>query len=272
MGKCLKCGKFGLFLKIDVAGLCKDCALEAERQKQLERETQILNTRAFIGEVSAACSAIPAYPPLLSGFGYSSTGPWLSAYPLEKILEIQNACKKICDLLPRRLEYPLFKEVFISECVPVEGVYGTVKHPAIHTSYFDTKRGNFSKLFDDLIDNAHSLYTDTLLAEHTETLSFKVVGVTFKNGRRNRQTILRQIHFRDPPYTKKPNIHIEKYEHEGSPAFAVYANDEQVGNIGSADISQLLDRWGRYKEVIDFSVYGGGDKNFGMKITVKFSR
>lgn len=115
----------------------------------------------------------------------------------------------------------------------------------------------------------HALRDDT---PH-QYLTFKVVGVTFKNGRRSRQTILRQIRFQDPPYDAEPEIRIERYEYEGEPAFSVWANEEQVGNIGRDDIPQLLSLWDSYDSVTDFSVYGGGEgRSYGMQITVRFKK
>lgn len=106
-----------------------------------------------------------------------------------------------------------------------------------------------------------------------QCLTFKVVGVTFKNGRRSRQTILRQIRFQDPPYSSKPQIRLERYEYEGEPAFSVWANDEQVGNIGRDDIPRLLNIWEQYDSVTDFSVYGGGEgRSYGMEIIVRFTK
>lgn len=109
--------------------------------------------------------------------------------------------------------------------------------------------------------------------ERYQHFTFKVVGVTFKNGRRSRQTILRQIRFRDPPYSTKPKIRLEQYEYEGEPAFSVWANDEQVGNIGKSDIPRLLSLWEQYDSVTDFSIYGGGEgKSYGMQINVRFRK
>lgn len=106
-----------------------------------------------------------------------------------------------------------------------------------------------------------------------ESLVFNIVGVTFKNGRRSRQTILRQIYFRDPPYTHDPDIRIEKVDYEGQPAFAVFTNGEQVGFIGKDDIPAVLERWDKYEEVTEFSVFGGGPgKSYGMDIRVQFKR
>lgn len=273
MGKCSRCGKSGLFLKLNESGLCKECVTEKERQAAEEREKQVAEASSYISHIKSAYSVIPKYPPLLAGFGYKSTSKWLSEYSPEKILEIQNACKVIFSELPRWSEYPVFSEVFLSECVPAEHLRGYVTHPVIDAGIIGLSSDlDFDKIFEKAIKNAHTLYTDTMLAEHTEFQTFRVVGVTFKNGRRSRQTILRQIYYRDPPYQRDPDIRLEKYEFEGEPAFAVYTNNEQIGNIGKDDIPFLLERWDRYREVTEFSISGGGDRNFGIEISVKFSR
>lgn len=112
---------------------------------------------------------------------------------------------------------------------------------------------------------------------HNEIREFVVAGVTFKNGRRHRQSILRQIYYRDEPY-QNPTIRLERYEYEGEAAFAVYANDGQVGNISKSDIPYVLKHWNDYIGVSEFSVYGGGALddgelcNYGMRINVKFAQ
>jgi len=116
----------------------------------------------------------------------------------------------------------------------------------------------------------HNIDEKLSLYDH---MIFRVVGVTFKNGRRSRQTILRQIHFHDEPYKLDPTISIKKSEYDGAPAFEVYANDEQVGYIGKDDVARLLDRWDQYAGVSDFEVYGGGgEKKYGMQIKVQFKK
>lgn len=95
---------------------------------------------------------------------------------------------------------------------------------------------------------------------------FKVVGVTFKTGRKSRQVALRKIYFHDEPY-QKVTIKLEVYEYEGEEALGVFVNDFQVGNIAKEDIDKaielLLDDYS-----ISYTIYGGGNKNWGMKITL----
>lgn len=114
-----------------------------------------------------------------------------------------------------------------------------------------------------------------------ETLTFKVVGVTFKNpDGKSRQTILRRLRWRDPPFDSEDGIEItiEKGEYEGEPAFSVYANGLQVGNIGREDIPFFVDRWLDFIGVTYADISGGGTDdeghsiNFGMKIDCVFRK
>lgn len=96
---------------------------------------------------------------------------------------------------------------------------------------------------------------------------FKVVGVTFKTGRKSRQTALRHIHFNDEPY-ETVDIQIKEYDYEGELALGVYANDFQVGNIAKADINRVSSLLSDDYTIYDYKIYGGGDKNWGMSITL----
>lgn len=111
--------------------------------------------------------------------------------------------------------------------------------------------------------------------------SCKVAGVTFKNGRRHRQTILRQIKFHDGPYEYGPDIRLVRTEFNGEPAIEVWANEEQVGYISKEDLPEVLKRWSA-GNVSDSkgpstgspNVYGGNLKedgsrtNYGMEFKI----
>ena len=114
-----------------------------------------------------------------------------------------------------------------------------------------------------------------------ETLTFKVVGVTFKNpDGKSRQTILRKLRWRDPPFNSEDGIEItiEKGEYQGEPAFSVYANGLQVGNIGRDDSPFFVERWFDFIGVTYADISGGGTDdeghsiNFGMKIDCVFRK
>ena len=105
-----------------------------------------------------------------------------------------------------------------------------------------------------------------------EFLSVKVAGVTFKNGRKSRQTILRKIHFKDEPFNKGTmELTLQREEWEGKPAFGVYVNGDQIGNIPAEYASYVNDNFSRLDGIVNMEVYGGGEgRNYGAKITLRF--
>lgn len=105
-----------------------------------------------------------------------------------------------------------------------------------------------------------------------EFLSVKVAGVTFKNGRRSRQTILRKIHFKDEPFDKGTmELTLQREEWEGKPAFGVYVNGDQIGNIPAEYVSYVNDNFSRLDGIVNIEVYGGGEgRNYGAEITLRF--
>lgn len=68
--------------------------------------------------------------------------------------------------------------------------------------------------------------------------NFKVAGVTFKNGRKTRQAILRAFKWGDETIESSD---FELYEYEGKPAVYVKINDQIVGNIPSDKVSEFLE-------------------------------
>lgn len=105
-----------------------------------------------------------------------------------------------------------------------------------------------------------------------EFLSVKVAGVTFKNGRKSRQTILRKIHFKDEPFNKGTmELTLQREEWEGKPAFGVYVNGDQIGNIPAEYVSYVNDNFSRLDGIVNIEVYGGGEgRNYGAEITLRF--
>lgn len=105
-----------------------------------------------------------------------------------------------------------------------------------------------------------------------EFLSVKVAGVTFKNGRKSRQTILRKIHFKDEPFDKGTmELTLQREEWEGKPAFGVYVNGDQIGDIPAEYVSYVNDNFSRLDGIVNIEVYGGGEgRNYGAEITLRF--
>ena len=105
-----------------------------------------------------------------------------------------------------------------------------------------------------------------------ETLKFKVVGVTFKNeDGKSRQTLLRKLHFGDAPFNSDGgvDITIERGAYQGEPAFSVFAEGHQVGNISKDDVPFFVRRWSDFVGVTSAEVYGGGTDDEGHSINYR---
>ena len=114
--------------------------------------------------------------------------------------------------------------------------------------------------------------------EPYEYLRIKLAGVTFKNGRKSRQSILRAIKFRDGGFSEGVELELQPYEWEGQPAYGVYANGQQIGSVPADMVGYISENFGR---IVDFSaieVYGGGRdeegqvKNFGCEVVLRLNK
>ncbi len=112
---------------------------------------------------------------------------------------------------------------------------------------------------------------------------FRVAGVTQKNGRRSRQTILRRIFWKDEPYHKfdgEKDVGLRLTEFDGQPAVEVWVRgkegEEQIGWMPKDELPNVVPRMERFAGVSDFAVYGGGETpdgepmSFGATMTVRF--
>lgn len=104
--------------------------------------------------------------------------------------------------------------------------------------------------------------------------SFKVAGVTFKNGRKTRQAILRAFKWGDETVE---TVDFEKYLYEGRDAVYVKINDQIVGNIPSEHTQTFLDYEKNYKrDNVHCEIYGGSKlddgtrTNYGCEITIRY--
>ena len=109
-----------------------------------------------------------------------------------------------------------------------------------------------------------------------EFVAIKLSGVTFKNENGAlRQSILRKINFHDAPFDEYIELELQPYEFEGSPAYGVYANGLQIGNIPADKVQFVSDNWEHIDSVSAIDVYGGGHGkdgqaiSYGCKITLK---
>lgn len=102
-------------------------------------------------------------------------------------------------------------------------------------------------------------------------IEFNVAGVSFKNGRKTRQALIRAIKYQDPPYDKNVEITLERYDYEGSLAIGVYANGEQLGNVPADRVAEVDAAWEARYTVTHYEVLGSGKSApFGFKIRILF--
>lgn len=105
-------------------------------------------------------------------------------------------------------------------------------------------------------------------------LKFTVAGVTFKNGRKTRQAILRALKWGDEEIE---TVDLEPYEWEGKPAVYVKVNGQVIGNIPADTVETFIEYERKYKRGnIRCDVYGGsilddGSRtNYGSEITIRY--
>ena len=270
MGRCSMCGKSGLFLKIDKSGLCKDCSLAEERRKN----AGITEAKAFIEKISVAFSDI-----LNSGGRLSGYSSFLDTenVPGDSVDRLLDDCSFIRSEFPRWKEYPFFEEALLSDCIPDPKIRGYFKHPCIPLNLLHSVDSSLDNCLDekisDLLKNVNTLHTSLYLYGKYEYKTCRVAGVSFRNDDGSyRQELLRKIRYRGAPYQVDPTIRLEKVQYEEKDAVAVYANDNQIGWVSEFDLSSILPRFDRYKDVDEFSMHGGGSggKKYGIDIRVRF--
>ena len=101
----------------------------------------------------------------------------------------------------------------------------------------------------------------------------KVAGVTFKNGRKSRQTILKKIFFRDEPFNKDEchSCTLRRGEYEGEPSFAVCVHDDIIGFIPREKVQYFYDNFYRCDGITAIRVFSEHDI-IGARVVVRFRR
>jgi hypothetical protein len=109
--------------------------------------------------------------------------------------------------------------------------------------------------------------------EKYEFLKTKIAGVTFKDGRKSRQTVLRRLHWKDAPFdTTEAEVVLERGEYEGKPAFAVLLNGEKAGYVPAEHAQFLEDNFDRCDGVTHIETYCGTNDIYGAEITIRFRK
>lgn len=116
------------------------------------------------------------------------------------------------------------------------------------------------------------LFKNLLKKAAGKEIEFKVAGVTFKNGRRTRQAILRAMKYKDNGF-ETVEITLQRYDFEGSVAIGVYANGEQIGNVPKEIKDEVDKAWTKDYIVEEWKILGSGqDAPFGCLVKILFQR
>lgn len=106
-----------------------------------------------------------------------------------------------------------------------------------------------------------------------EFITTKIAGVTFKDGRKSRQTILRRLYWKDAPFdTAKAEATLDRGEYEGKPAFAVLLNGEKAGYVPAIYSQFLADNFDRCDGITHIETYHGANDIYGAEITIRFRK
>lgn len=113
----------------------------------------------------------------------------------------------------------------------------------------------------------------------SKEFTFNVAGVTFKNGRKSRQTILRQIKYKDYPFNQKLDVKLEQYDFEGRPAISVTVNGEMIGNVPKEHTEFFIQNADKMLGVKNLVILGGGASkstgeklSYGAKVTIAMKK
>ena len=104
-----------------------------------------------------------------------------------------------------------------------------------------------------------------------EFLRTKIAGVTFKDGRKSRQTIIRRLYWKDEPFDKnEAEVVLERGEYEGKPAFAVILNGQKAGYVPAEHVQFIEENFARCDGVTHIEAYCGANDIYGAEIIIRF--
>lgn len=106
-----------------------------------------------------------------------------------------------------------------------------------------------------------------------EFLRTKIAGVTFKDGRKSRQTIIRRLYWKDEPFDKnEAEVVLELGEYEGKPAFAVILNGQKAGYVPAEHVQFIEENFARCDGVTHIEAYCGANDIYGAEIIIRFRK
>jgi hypothetical protein len=106
-----------------------------------------------------------------------------------------------------------------------------------------------------------------------EFLRTKIAGVTFKDGRKSRQTIIRRLYWKDEPFDKnEAEVVLERGEYEGKPAFSVILNGQKAGYVPAEHVQFIEENFARCDGVTHIEAYCGANDIYGAEIIIRFRK
>lgn len=248
MAQCNRCGKKGFFLKVNFDGICESCELEIKKEKEDMELAARKNANEAVQSLYAKVSIMQEDVNVL--VESHESGDYSAENISAALKMLQLSVAEVSKLLNSVKSDPINK--LKDQIAESEKIILSYESKIIKIVMNKKDTGNINKSY----------------RRH-----YKVVGTSFQNkDGTNRQGILRRIKFDVPEYVC-PEVTVKSYEYEGEPAFAVYANDKQIGNISREDIPSLLENT---DELIDANivVFGGEtpDKNCGAEIILTYKK
>ena len=106
-----------------------------------------------------------------------------------------------------------------------------------------------------------------------EFLRTKIADVTFKDGRKSCQTIIRRLYWKDEPFDKnEAEVVLERGEYEGKPAFAVILNGQKAGYVPAEHVQFIEENFARCDGVTHIEAYCGANDIYGAEIIIRFRK
>lgn len=240
MATCIRCGAKGLFLRINKDGLCSKC-------DKKEKDPEYIAAKEYITTLSNAVGVAKKYTVVLPSRG------------AEHISKQMSACSQALELIDTWKEYSQFSEVFYATAVPYENLSdGYLMHPIFGYHVISPNHDfDFEEGFTKLREEIHNIYTDCILTlryAYDYDKLFHVVGVTFFNGKKSRQAIIKRL---GKGYKENhERLNLERFEFEGEEAVGVFFGKDQIGNISRYDLPWLLEHWEEYAYISAYEVSG----------------
>lgn len=157
------------------------------------------------------------------------------------------------------------------------GVFGYVtmkRTQAAELAKKDTENEEAPVALNDEI--APSECSGNLEAQQDSSYDFlrtKIAGVTFKDGRKSRQTIIRRLYWKDEPFDKnEAEVVLERGEYEGKPAFAVILNGQKAGYVPAEHVQFIEENFARCDGVTHIEAYCGANDIYGAEIIIRFRK